>query len=460
MFSWLKKWLEKRKIQWARADDKEFDSILDLVKNGDNVFVTGGAGVGKSYTLSRLKEIYKEKLYITSTTGISAINVGGQTLHSWAGIGIGDKPVEDVIKRIKKKPSLHKMLICCDMLAIDEISMLDSETFDYVNDVLKHVRESDRPFGGIQVLVFGDFFQLPPVPKKGKKNDEAFCFESHTWKELNLKTVILKEIKRQSEKKLSEALNAVRVGKTAGDLKIFYERNIKYGYEPSKDVLQIFGTNADADDYNTKCFNEIEKEPFTYESKDELYCYDDAGKCTVINTKDIQESTVNQSDLTALKRFNEDCKAPQKLELKEGCRVMLLKNLDVKKGLANGSCGTVKQLTSDSICVLFDNGIKMSLNSAEFECAKEGRTKIRRTQYPLRLAYGITIHKAQGMTFDRLVVNFEHIFNYGQAYVALSRTRSLEGLTIKGFDCNKIVASKKVADFYENLEQGREENEF
>ena len=153
-----------------------------------------------------------------------------------------------------------------------------------------------------------------------------------------------------------------------------------------------------------------------------------------------------------MKKFNEDCKAPQTLELKEGCRVMLLKNLDIKKGLANGSCGTVKQLTSGSIDILFDNGVRSNLIPMEFEYIREGRTKIKRTQYPLRLAYGITIHKSQGMTFDKLVVNFNKIFACGQAYVALSRTRTLEGLIIQGFDHNKIAANKEVIEFYKKLE--------
>lgn len=458
MFSWLKK-KEIKQTDSANPDNEQFNFILNLIKNGDNIFVIGGAGVGKSYILSKLKELYKEKLHITSTTGISAINVGGQTLHSWSGIGIGDKPIEDIIKKIKKKPTLYKTLLCCRMLAIDEISMLDNLTFDYVNEVLKRVRENIKPFGGIQVLIFGDFFQLPPV--RMKEDGKDFCFNSQTWNELNLKTVILKEIKRQSEKRLSEALNNVRIDKTtADDLRVFYERDVPFDYEPPKDVLQIFGINAEADAYNAKCFNEIPEKPYTYEAKDELYCYNDTGECSIVNFQDTQGKTINQNDLILLKKFNEDCKAPQKLELKESCRVMLLKNLDVKKGLANGSCGTIKQLTKGSIDILFDNGVRINLLPVEFEYIKEGRTKIKRTQYPLRLAYGITVHKSQGMTFDRLVVNFNRIFDYGQAYVALSRTKSLEGLIIKGFDHNKIVANREVVDFYRNLEQRSKENEF
>lgn len=454
MFSWLKKSVsENNKKQVSNIKDIVFEQIFSLVEDGHNIFVTGGAGVGKSYTLNKLKDKYGKKLHITSTTGISAINVNGQTLHSWAGIGLANKPIDEIVKKIRNKPTLYKTLLCCEMLAIDEISMLDNITFDYVNDVLKAVRENDKPFGGIQILLFGDFFQLPPV--RMKEDGKDFCFNSRTWKELNLKTIILKEVKRQTEKELSEALNNVRIDKTnADDLKVFYTRDVEPDFIAPKDILQIFGTNADADAYNDKCFNEIPERPYIYEAKDEIYLYNDIGEpsVTVINTKDITDKNISKYDLMALKKFNEDCKAPDKLELKEGCRVMLLKNLDVKKGLANGSCGTIKQLTSGSIDILFDNGVRANMLPVEFEYIKEGRTKIKRTQYPLRLAYGITIHKSQGMTFDKLVVNFNRIFDYGQAYVALSRTKTLDGLIIKGFDHNKIVANKEVVEFYKRLE--------
>lgn len=429
-------------------DNTALNEVIEYIKQNRNIFVTGGAGTGKSYILNKLKNKFKEALHITSTTGISAINVNGQTIHSWAGIGLANKSTEEVIRKIKKNNTLYKQLILCKMLAIDEISMLDDYVFEYVNEVLKGVRESSEPFGGIQVLLFGDFFQLPPVD-----DTRHYCFKSRTWDELNLKTIILKETKRQSEKELVDALNNVRIDKTSvNDLRVFYERDINPVEEPSRDILRIFSTNNDADTYNKKCFEEIPDRAYEYLSKDELYVYDYKEECTIYDTKDLTDKTISKADLHLLKKFNEDCKAPQTLELKEGCRVMLLKNLDIKKGLANGSCGTVKQLTSGSIDILFDNGVRSNLIPMEFEYIREGRTKIKRTQYPLRLAYGITIHKSQGMTFDKLVVNFNKIFACGQAYVALSRTRTLEGLIIQGFDHNKIAANKEVIEFYKKLE--------
>lgn len=142
-----------------------FNNVLDILDSGNNIFITGGGGVGKSYLLNQLKEHYKEKFVLTSTTGISALNIGGQTLHSWCCIGIADKPIDDVVQSIKRKPIIYKQLLMCKMLAIDEISMLDNFTMEYVDAVLKQIRENDSAFGGIQVILVGDFFQLPQFQK-------------------------------------------------------------------------------------------------------------------------------------------------------------------------------------------------------------------------------------------------------------------------------------------------------
>lgn len=426
--------------------------IISLIEDKNNIFVTGGAGTGKSYILNQLRLHYRNKLHVTSTTGISALNISGQTIHSWAGIGIADKPVDVVVATIRKNPILLKQLLLAELLAIDEISMLDNDTFDYLNDVLKAVRKDKRPFGGIQLLLFGDFFQLPPVGLDEETGID-FCFNSHSWKELNLKTILLEEVKRQSDKEFINALNNVREDKTdVDDMKVFFQCDYDFDYEPPRDILQIFSTNNRADAYNAQCFAEIESEPFEYVSKDELLIYNRDQEAVSINLDSPEADKLSEYDRNCVKRFNEDCKATHVLELKVGCRVMLVKNQNIKAGLVNGSCGTVSNLTKNSITVLFDNGVEVNVSPENFEYIKENRPKVRRRQFPLRLAYGITIHKSQGMTFDKLVVNFNRIFAYGQAYVALSRTRSKEGLIIKGFDPNKIKANPKVIEFYKNLD--------
>lgn len=427
--------------------------ITDLINKKENIFITGGAGTGKSYILNQLKQIYGSKMHVTSTTGISALNISGQTIHSWAGIGIADKPVSTVVANIKNNNVVVlKQLLLAELLAIDEISMLDNTTLDYLNSVLKAIRESDEPFGGIQVLLFGDFFQLPPVGIEDD-NETDFCFNSKTWQELNLKTIILKDVKRQTDIKFIKALNDVREDKIdIEDMKIFFKRDYDFDFVPPEGTLQIFSTNKKADEYNVECFNKIKTKSYKYIAEDYLYIYSKNGECDIVKISD-NTNKLSEYDMNCINKFNEDCKAPQTLEIKVGCRVMLVKNRNIKAGLVNGSCGTVTEANDSSVRVLFDNKVESTIIPEKFEYIRENRTKIKRSQYPLRLAYGITIHKSQGMTFDGLVVNFNRIFDYGQAYVALSRTRSLEGLIIKGFNPNKIKANPKVINFYKEIEE-------
>lgn len=419
----------------------EFLIIRKLIEKKKNIFISGGAGTGKSYILNKLKEIYGETLHITSTTGLSAINIGGQTIHSWAGIGICDKSIKETLNKIIKNSELYIKLRQCTKLAIDEISMLDCYTFDYLNTILKLVRNNMLPFGGIQMILVGDFYQLPPVHID---SDIEFCFESSSWEELNIFPIILNDSIRQREPNYIEALNNIRMGNLQ-NLKLFYDRSIKNIDKISNSILRIFGTNLDADRYNKKCFNEIDSEIYEYKATDKLISQKDK------NTNYFDKSKLLSENSYMYKFFNNYCKAPKILKLKEGCKVMLLKNLDIKNGLVNGSCGTVIYLDHQKIKVLFDNKKLYSITTEEFEYTLSNQLKIQRTQFPLCLAYGITIHKSQGMTINKLVVDFKNIFDYGQAYVALSRTQSIDDLYIKNFDKNKILTNSKVIKFYEKL---------
>lgn len=429
-------------------DGQDFNRALFLLESGCNVFITGGAGTGKSYLLNRLKNHYGDKLVLTSTTGISALNIAGQTIHSWSGIGIANTPVSATVERINKNPQLYGQIITCDMLAIDEISMLDNYTFDYINEVLKTVRDSQKPFGGIQVILLGDFFQLPPV-SLGQQPLRDFCFMSRGWQELGLETLLLTKVRRQKDPQFAQALNNIRIGKTGvDDLRLFYKLNNKK--TPDDKVLRIFGTNKEADAHNALCFQAIDREVLTFSAVDKLYKYNAEGEKKTSEISPVLK--MSKADKADYEQFDEDCKAPAVLKLKKGCRIMLLKNLDFKLGLVNGSGGEVTGQTDNHIIVKFDNGIKKAIGREVFEFIKDGRVKISREQFPLRLAYGITIHKSQGMTFDNLAVHFSKIFAAGQAYVALSRTRTSDGLFLSGFDHNLIITSPKVIEFYKHLE--------
>lgn len=421
-------------------DDNSLKRIIDFIRNGDNIFITGHAGTGKSYILGKLKEKYKKKLTITSTTGIAAVNVKGQTLHSWAGVGLCRSSIDTVVEKIRKRASQYRQILNCKMLAIDEVSMLNIETFEYVNEVLKLIRESDEPFGGIQVIFIGDFFQLPPVEKENLP-EKRYCFDSDVWKSLDLKNVILKKNYRQNEESFIRALSDMRVNKLDFDDVELLSTRCTDDDTSALNCLHIFSTNEEADCYNEFRFNAIEKPVRTFSAKDGVY----RGKSLVYEGFDQRESTI-------LEIFGKNCRAENEIILKEGCRVMLLVNMDFDKGLINGACGTVEGFNEKSVNITFDNGVNANIPVHEFEYYYNDAVAAVRIQYPLRLAYGITIHKSQGMTLDNLVVDCKRVFERGQVYVAMSRVKSLSGLYLKHFDPAKVLTDEKVANFYENLE--------
>lgn len=446
------------------GDNENLNKITDLINQSENLFITGYAGTGKSYILNKLKK--KFQIDVTSTTGLAAVNVQGQTIHSWAGVGICNKPVKDVIEKILQRTKLKKQITECKILAIDEISMLDARTFDYIDEVLRNMRDGSKPFGGIQVLLFGDFFQLPPVEK-----ESGFCFNSKTWQNLNLKTIFLEKIYRQSDEKFIKSLNNLRLNQlTQDDIRLFFDREVNYNTYES-DILHIFSTNKEADNYNTFKFNSVQKPLFIFNSIDKIH-----RKRSVIEIdKNNLDERLTKFDLLTLDAFDKSCKAPSALELKEGCRVMLLKNLNFNKGLINGACGTVLELKKSEekrsgiparqheleqlqksddeeyILVKFDNGIEEVISKHTFEAYRDGEVVVSREQYPLRLAYGITIHKSQGMTLEKLIVDCNRIFECGQVYVALSRIKSLDGLYLKSFNPKKVWANAEVVNFYQSV---------
>lgn len=423
----------------AFEDNEDLKKIDDFIRNGDNVFVTGFAGTGKSYILNKLKEKYKKKLTITSTTGIAAVNVKGQTLHSWAGVGLCRNPINVTVDKIRQRPTQFRQIVGCKILAIDEISMLNVETFQYVNEVLKQVRENDKPFGGIQVLFIGDFFQLPPV-EQGESFERRYCFETELWDELELKNVVLKRNFRQNEEDFIKALSDMRINRlTEEDIDLLETRCVD---EDDGEILHIFSTNEEANRYNAVKFNAINEPVINFVAKDGVY----RGKNLVYEGFMPREEMI-------LDIFNKNCRADREIFLKKGCRVMLLVNMDFDRGLINGSCGVIQGFNDETINITFDNGVNTNIPMHEFEYYYNDKVVALRQQYPLKLAYGITIHKSQGMTLDKLVVDCKRVFECGQVYVAMSRVKTLGGLYLRHFEPTQVLADNKVARFYRNIEE-------
>ena len=429
----------------SKVEDKEEDEtylkILTLLKNGENVFLTGFAGTGKSYILNKLKEYFKKKLTITSTTGIAAVNVKGQTLHSWAGVGLCRNTVYNTVEKIKKRPTQYRQIMNCKILAVDEISMLNIEAFEYINEVLREVRECNDPFGGIQVFFIGDFFQLPPVEKEGEIRH--YCFDSPVWDKLGLKNVVLKKNYRQNEENFITALAHMRENcLEVEDIELLKTRCVE---NEDADILHIFSTNEEANKYNFAKFNMIDEPVKLFYAEDGVYR----------GSKLVTEG-FTESENYILEIFSKNCRAEKEIALKLGARVMLLVNMDFNKGLINGTCGVIQGFNQDTISIKFDNGIVSNIPKHKFEYYYNERIVAERMQYPLKLAYGITIHKSQGMTLDRLVVDCARIFERGQSYVAMSRVKTLEGLYLKNFEPEKVLVDNRVAEFYENIKEVEE----
>lgn len=463
-------------LERLKKQDNDFQKVYNLIKKGENVFITGGAGTGKSYILKHLKDFIPElKNNITSTTGVSAINIEGVTINSWAKFkvnfnynelylkeNIENEIFKQATKSAKYAKKEHKEKIKkTTMLAIDEISMLSDYTFMFLDYYFQIIRGTVAPFGGIQMVIIGDFCQLPPVIKEKNTNDNSrhYAFLSESWKNLNLKYVLLQTFHRQEKDiKFAKCLNDLRLGKNIEFAESYLSECIINDVNIEPNLIQVYQTNKDANNYNLSCLNIISSEKQTLfsdnyfvrpQEKDGQTLY----KIETDKLVPLQDYICNGED-----RIEKDTKAPNMLTIKIGCKVMVTKNIDVEKGIANGTIGYVCAISETLICVDFANIKNYPLKKEDFIFYDKYRQQyILRRQFPLILAYAITIHKSQGLTFDDgVVVNIkdEKIINSGQAYVALSRVRTKDKLHIlKKFPTNKIVVDKDVVNFYLALEK-------
>lgn len=413
--------------------------VIITIEAGQNVLITGGAGTGKSYLLQYLKRHYsKYGLAITASTGIAAVNVGGATIHSWAGIGLANMPVEQIINNLfsAKFAKLRRKIKQTNILAIDEISMISAELLEILDAVFQAVRENKKPMGGLQILLFGDFLQLPPISKFGQ-NEANFCFKSESWQNLDLKTFNLQEIFRQSDEKFIKILNNLRFG-------IIAEEDVKHLKERvnSEDKNKaIKPTILTSHNYKADQINELELKRIPREEKVfQANYFGDSRKAEFLQ---------------------KNCIAATSLKLKVGAQVMMIKNTYQKEGIINGSLGIIKDFSTKKFypVVEFSNGKTITIPPEEWLIEKfdEDRKQIvieaGLTQIPLILSWAITIHKSQGLTLDKISCDLSDIFSPGQAYVALSRARSLEGVFIKSIDFNKIKADNAASEFYRKIEQ-------
>ncbi|MBI3572449.1 AAA family ATPase [Candidatus Kaiserbacteria bacterium] len=386
---------------------------LTILKTGANVFLTGEPGSGKTHTVNAFTLWLRHRGIepsITAATGIAATHVGGLTLHSWSGIGITDSPSAADIDRIASKEHVARRIGKARVLIIDEVSMLSANAFAAADAVCREVRRSNAPFGGIPVVLVGDFFQLPPVERAGRAT--AFCYDSATWQVLNPIVCYLSEQHRQGDQEYLGVLSAMR----AGEMEELHRerlnsRRARAGETPAaRGMPRLYSHNVDVDRENAA---ELAKLP---------------GEARQFN----MTSRGKDSLVEGLKR---GCLSPEVLELKEGAAVMFTKN-NPQAGFANGTLGQVAGFDREGGAPIVETraGARIFVPPMEWQVAEQGKVRASISQLPLRLAYAMTIHKSQGMSMDAAVMDLSQVFEYGQGYVALSRVRTLAGVHLLGIN--------------------------
>ena len=387
------------------------EKALSLLKTGRNIFLTGSAGTGKTYVLNQYIKYLKERripVSITASTGIAATHLEGTTIHAWSGIGIKNSLSTRNLNDLKTKKYLKKNIDKSKVLIIDEISMLHRKQLDMVNTVLKFFRETNEAFGGIQLILCGDFFQLPPIGERNEINRDKFSFMSQAWLDANLSICYLTDQYRQTDNNLNDILNEIRTGSVSENSKATLSSNNQDldEDEPTK----LYTHNIDVDRINSKHLNSIE------------------GKKKLFHAK-------IKGNLKLAESVKKSIMAPEILELKIGSKVMFVKN-NHEKGYLNGTLGNVIRFNEDGLPVVkLLNGYELTAEHEDWRIEDEsGKMLVSFQQIPLRLAWAITVHKSQGMTLDAAEMDLGKTFEKGQGYVALSRVKSLSGLNLTAYN--------------------------
>ncbi|KAL4608293.1 ATP-dependent DNA helicase PIF1 [Arapaima gigas] len=421
----------------GRKLSKEQAQVLDAILSGKNIFFTGSAGTGKSYLLKRIVGSLPPKTtYATASTGVAACHIGGTTLHNFAGIGSGSAPLEQCLE-LAQRPGVLQHWTSCRHLIIDEISMVEAEFFDKLEAIARSIKRSSEPFGGIQLIVCGDFLQLPPVTKgKGKP---SFCFQANlcrqakSWRKCIHLNMELTEVRRQTDKAFVSILQEVRLGRVTEEVT---SELMKTAYNRiERDGILATRLCTHKDDVEMTNENKLQQLPGVLHSFEAV-----------------------DSDPLLVKTIDAQSPVGQLLQLKVGAQVMLTKNLDVQRGLVNGARGVVVSFEPGNKGlprVRFLCGVTEVMKPERWVFKANGGLYLSRQQLPLKLAWAISIHKSQGMTLDCVEISLARVFECGQAYVALSRARSLEGLRVMDFNPRVVRADPDVLFFYKRLRKDR-----
>lgn len=393
--------------------------VVEHLQNNKNVLLIGQAGTGKSKLLEELKYHLPEKtVYITSTTGISALNIGAVTMHSFLGIKLGAGTAEFLYKEMYKNIKVRKRLLASNIvLCIDEDSMIPLVLFEKLNIAFQLLRKKSEPFGGIQMLLSGDFLQLEPI-------NEELIYKSELITHFE-KVILTHNYRQENDKQFQTLLDNLRFNKlTEEDLELLEEASKR-----ENDGVKMFCLNRDIIKKNEYHLNSIKNKEFKFKAK-----YN--GNVNLVN--ELKKQFASRGIDTII--------------LKKDLKVMLTKNLNVEDGLVNGSLGIVTGFTSRGYPIVdFKKGNVISIDECAWELVSNNKTVATAVQIPLVLSYASSIHKCQGLTLDKVTVDLKNVFCNHQIYVALSRVRSLEGLALVNFDKDKIKVNRETIEFYNSI---------
>ena len=395
---------------------------LDILKTGGNVFLTGEPGAGKTYVLNQYISWLEEagvSVAVTASTGIAATHIGGMTIHAWSGIGARENLTPYELDHIVSKEKTTKRILRAKVLVIDEISMLDGRTLDMVDTVIRTIYQNEEPFGGLQVVLVGDFFQLPPIAGRGEMS--RFAFESSAWERARFLTCYLTEQHRQEDELLLSLLSSIRrndIDETHYTL-LSEQTDIAFEHiEPTK----LYTHNSDVDAVNLDQLRTLSTEGASYKM-----------------------STRGNKQLVA--GLIKSCLSPEVLEVRREAMVMCTKN-NFESGYVNGTLGRVTAFDRDDGYPLIEtsDGREIKIVPATWSIEEEGKVLAEITQVPLRLAWAITVHKSQGMSLDAAEIDLRNAFTYGQGYVALSRVRTLGGMKVVGLNAQSLLVDPRVVN--------------
>jgi len=397
---------------------------LKVLKSRQNIFLTGSAGTGKTFLLNEFIEYLKKediRVSVTASTGVAATHLDGITIHSWSGMGIESKLSDKQIKSLLKKKELRKRIKETKILIIDEISMLDASRLDLLDQICRAAKEPFFPFGGLQIIMCGDFFQLPPV-NRGRIEGVEFAYDSLAWEQADVKVCYLdKKHRQQNDHEFIDILDSIRRNDAGTDilnkLKMRLNKKINCPINPTK----LYTHNLNVDAINDFELSKIQEE-------EEVFYMDSNGVDAVV---------------ASLKK---NCLTPEELKLKIGAIVMFVKN-NFRKGYVNGTLGKIIGFDGDNLPIVRTrSGEEIVATLASWEVEQKGKVVASISQIPLRLAWAITVHKSQGMSLDAAEIDLSRSFECGMGYVALSRVRRLDSIKLLGINQMALRVDEQVVE--------------